>query len=280
MTSYSVEMTLDDPGAAILAPVGLDTPLSRAAGFRVSGGQVDWWTEAETGQTFARITPGGGPLTLVQTFDGAPASYPETVFRPTTSRYSRAAASLLAEVEGLGTKPGEIASAVAQRFDYGHPETRFYDGHDDSLPALGCDRGTGSCVDINMYFLAALRAAGIEAGYVAGVFFPAEKGDWCSDGHCWIVTRTADGLQEWDIAHHLKMGTRAITPALNPRPGFRAALSHGLGLRMTSGAVIKLLAEPVLADAPHSYVPIRSIRLRHPGVPAGPLRPPSESAMT
>jgi Transglutaminase-like superfamily len=272
MTAFQVEMHLDDPGAPFLAPRGLETPQSRLAGLTVAGGQVSNWTEPQTGQTFALVTP-VGPLTLSFHFDGTPGTYAEAIFLPTQSRYTRAASDLLDEVAGFGTTAWDIARAVAQKFDYGHPEHRFYEGHDESLPALGCDRGTGSCVDINMYFLVALRAAGIEAGYVAGAFFPAEKGDWCSDGHCWVVTRTDAGIEEWDIAHHLKMGRRDIDPALNPRPGFRAALSHGLGLHMPGGGVVKLLAEPVFAAAPHAYVPIRSIRLRHPDIAPGSLRP-------
>lgn len=277
MTGFAVEMVVDDPGAPVMAPRGLDTPQSRAARLTVAGGQVSHWTEPQTGQTFARITPDGGPLTLTFAFDGAPAAYPSQVFVPTRTRYTIAAASLLDEVADLGTTPRDIACGVAQRFDYGHPERRFHEGQDESLPALGCDRGTGSCVDINMYLLAALRAAGIEAGYVAGAFFPAEKGDWCSDGHCWVVTRTAEGgVQEWDIAHHLKTGRRDIAPGLNPRPGFRAALSHGLGLFLPGGGLVRLLAEPVLADAPHRYVRARSIRLSHPDIPPGPIRPTEE----
>ncbi len=273
MTAHHLILSLDDPGAAILAPVGLHTPQSQALGLTVTGGQAEFVEQPQTGQTIAHITPQGGPLTLSFAFDGEPGAYPPAIFTPIPSRFTRAADSLLAEVSGIGTTAGEIACAVAQRFDYGHPERRFYDGHDDSLPALGCDRGTGSCVDINMYFLAALRATGIEAGYVAGAFFPAEKGDWCSDGHCWVVTRSAEGVQEWDIAHHLKMGRRDIAPGLNPRPGFRVALSHGLGMTMPGGGVVKLLAQPVLAASPHAYVDVRAIRLDHPGIPPGPLRP-------
>jgi hypothetical protein len=273
MAGYRVIVELDDPGQPILAPVGIDTPLSRAAGLRVSGGEVEDWTEATTGQRLARITPQGGPLTISQMFDGTPAVYPEAIFVPVPSRYTRAAEGLLAEVAGLGSTAREIACAVAGRFDYGHPDQRFYDGHDEALPALGCDRATGSCVDINLYFMAALRAAGITTGYVAGAFFPAEKGDWCSDMHCWVITRTADGLQEWDIAHHLKMGRRDIGPGLNPKPGFRAALSYGIALRTPDGGEIKLLTQPVSAAAPHARVPVLSIRLDHPDIPPGPVRP-------
>ena len=90
-----------------------------------------------------------------------------------------------------------VACATAERFTYGHPETRFNDGLNE-VPALGCGLTEGSCVDINTYFIAALRAAGIEAGYVTGVFFPAEKGDHCDDGHCWVVTRIDGETREWE----------------------------------------------------------------------------------
>lgn len=269
-------MVLDDPGAPVLAPCGLETPQSRPLGLRVFGGAVEWMQHEQTGQGLARITPTGGPLTLTYVFGATPGAYPDAVFAPFASRYTRAAESLLKEVAGIGTTPQEIACAVAQRFDYGHPERRFFEGHDDALPALGCDRGTGSCVDINMYLLAALRAAGIEAGYVSGAYFPTEKGDWCDDGHCWIVTRTGNGTQEWDIAHHLKLGTRDIAPGLNPKPGFRVALAHGLGMTMPDGGVVRILAEPVMAAPPHAHVGARSIRLSHPEIPAGSLRPTQE----
>jgi hypothetical protein len=273
VTGYVVEMVMDDPGADLLAPAGLDTPLSRAEGLTVTGGSVTWLKEPRTGQDIARITPSGGPLRLLIAFDGEPAPYPEGFFTPIPSRYTQASEALLAEVGNLGQSPAEIAAAVAERFDYGHPERRFHDGHEETLPALGCNRTKGSCVDINMYFLAALRAAGIEAGYVAGVFFPADKGDWASDGHCWVVTQTGAGLEEWDIAHHLKMGRRDICAGLNPKPGFRAALSHGLGLPIPGGDRVKLLTGPVLAAPPHDCVPLRELRLRHPGIAPGPQRP-------
>ena len=123
-----------------------------------------------------------------------------------------------------------------------------------------------------------MQAAGIRAGYVARAFFPAEKGDWYSDGHCRIVTRSPQGRQEWDIAHHLKLGTRDIAPGLNPRPGFRVALAHGLGMTMPGGGTVRILAEPVMADPPHNHVGARSIRLSHPEIPAGPVRPTLQSA--
>lgn len=274
MKPFRVEVMLEHPGAPFLAPVGLDTPLARAAGLTVDGGEVDLWTEPTTGQHLAHVMATDAQLKLTYSFDALPGAYPPAIFDFVPSRYTRAAESLLDEVSGLGDTPQDIARAVAERFDYGHPDRRFYDGHDNALPALGCDRATGSCVDINLYFLASLRLAGITAGYVVGAFFPAEKGDWCSDMHCWVVTRTGNVLQEWDIAHHLKMGRRDIGPGLNPKPGFRAALSHGLALQSPDGTVIKILSQPVMVRPPHDRVAVQSIRLVHPDIEPGPLRPP------
>lgn len=170
--------------------------------------------------------------------DSLRGAYPDAIFPPVPSRCTRVARSLAHEVLGLGTTARGIACAGGRRLDDGHPDRRFHDGHDDALPALGCDRATGSCIDLNLRFMAALRAAGIVTGYVAGAFFPAEKGDWCSDMPCRVITRTADGIQQWGIAHHLKMGSPGISPGLNPKPGFCAALSHGVVLRTPIGGEV------------------------------------------
>ena len=88
---------------------------------------------------------------------------------------------------------------------------------------------------------------GVEAGYITGYFFPQERGGTCADGHCWVVTRHNGAVQEWDIAHHLKMGTRDIRPALNPKPGARVACFHSMGLAFPELGIteLKALIEPV-----------------------------------
>jgi hypothetical protein len=143
-------------------------------------------------------------------------------------------------------KRAAIVNDVAAKFTYGHPATKFYDGHDE-IPSLGCGVTEGSCVDINAYLIASLRAAGFEAGYMTGYFFPEEKQGRCNDMHCWVITRHDDSVLEWDIAHHLKLGTRQIGSGLNPKPGSRVALAHSMGLDFPSAGVstLKLLAEPV-----------------------------------
>ena len=135
------------------------------------------------------------------------------------------------------------------RFTYGHPKSRFNDGLDE-IPTLECGMAEGSCVDINTCFIANVRAAGFEAGHVAGCFFPAEKAGRCDDMYCWVVTCDRGEVLEWDIAHHLKLGRREIRPGLNPKPDFRVAFSHSMGLAFPGLGVdcLKLAAEPTWFD--------------------------------
>ena len=248
--SYRVPVT---PGDLVLAPGGLDTPHAVCQSLLVFGGTERETVEASTGQRALAITADASELCLTWTFKetNGPA-YPDAMFQPRDTRYTRFAAELVAETAEIAPDASQsdravaIACATAERFTYGHPEVRFNDGLEE-VPALGCGVVEGSCVDINTYFIAALRSAGIEAGYVTGVFFPEERGGIAEDGHCWVVTRI-DGLcQEWDIAHHLKLGTRAISPALNPKPGFRAALFHSMGFDFPDFGVheLKALIEPL-----------------------------------
>lgn len=266
-----VQYQCDVPTGAsfIVAPSGLVTPHGGTAGVDVVGGVARPLTEASTGQTALLIEPDAPEITITWTFDDALAGpYPDEMFVRRDSRFTRFADDLVAEAHEAGgnltglARARAIACATAERFTYGHPDALFNDGLD-AVPALGCGLVEGSCVDINTYFIAALRAAGLEAGYVTGFFFPAEKGDHCTDGHCWVVTRVDGATQEWDIAHHLKMGTRDIHPGLNPKPGQRAACFHSMGLNFPDIGVVdaKALIEPiaVLGD---QVTPFEAPRIR------------------
>lgn len=259
--SVSVSVTVQpfaEEMARLLVPVGVPTPHQMPVSFEVEGGKVSLVGETATGQLAASIEADGDqPLTLRYGFaDGGP-GYPETMFVPRQTRFTRAADALVEDMRGLvGERAGgaqavtQIVNAVADKFTYGHPEVRFNDGLDE-VPFLSCGLTEGSCVDINTYPIACLRAAGFEAGYLYGYFFPEEKGGTCVDGHCWVVTRYQGVTQEWDIAHHLKLGTRDIQPGLNPKPGHRVATAHsmGLSLPMLDLFEIKLLGEPMWVRA-------------------------------
>ena len=261
---------------AILVPGGVSTPHGSMTGLSVAGGTARHIREGSCGQDAYVVTPEADHLRLTFHFDHVAGTYPPEMFVPRESRFTRYADDLVAEAqENAGQRTGldrarALACAAAERFTYGHPDETFNDGLDE-IPALGCGLVEGSCVDINTYFIASLRAAGIDAGYATGFFFPAEKGGTCTDGHCWVVTRIDGATQEWDIAHHLKMGTRDIYPALNPKPGFRAAAFHSMGLRFDELNVdgVKALIEPIaLVAGVAQRFDAPDIRLSHVGLRA------------
>lgn len=253
--SLSVTVTVTTEPGTLLAPAGLSMPGLVCQGVDAVGARATRRREPNTGQEVLALVPEAPEVTLRYRYSEGEATYPDALWRAAPgSRWTRAAEALVQEARAVAGDgpPAEratrLARDTAEKFTYGHPATRFYDGCDE-IPPLACGLTEGSCVDINTYFLAALRAAGIEAGYVVGYFFPAEKGDHCEGMHCWVATRAGDEILHWDIAHHLKMGTRDVRPALNPKPGVRYPVGHGMGLDFPEDGVrdAKLLSEPVFA---------------------------------
>ncbi|MEM0950131.1 MAG: transglutaminase-like domain-containing protein [Pseudomonadota bacterium] len=258
----------------LLAAEGMDTAHARFLGCDVDGADIRYFDCAKTGQRALVLESKAGPVTLTYRYGAGPSSYPHAMFTPHDSVFNRRAQALTEEARAIAPnlelpqKARAIACSVAEKFHYGHPEQRFNDGYD-HVPAL-CGLTEGSCVDINTYFLASLRAAGIEAGYATGYFFPAEKRDRTFEMHCWVVTRYGDLIEEWDIAHHLKMGTSDIRPAFNPKPGFRSALAHSMGLDFPELGLsdLKLISQPVWLIG-ESWEPAElDIRLHHPALNA------------
>lgn len=254
MRTLTVEITAP-VSDLVLAPTGTATPFESITSLTVTGGQITTVaTDPDLGLGVALIARTGGPVILRYTI-GAPGRYPEVAFQPRMNRYTRAADALAEASRAIARSAGGgaagIAALVAEaeaRFAYAHPDRRFTDGHD-VVPYLSCGLTPGSCVDINTYLLASLRAAGYEAAYFYGYFFPRERGGMTDDGHCWVVTRHAGEVLEWDIAHHLKAGLGPTRAGLNPRPGDRVALTHSMGHRyaLPMGEVaLKLLGEPMV----------------------------------
>lgn len=256
MRSLTVEIALPQAGQ-ILAPAGTSTPGETVTRLTVSGGRmVAMMTEADLGLGAALIAPEGDVVTLHYTVATGPdgARYPQESFRPRTNRYTVAADDLAQASRDIVAAAGggragieALVTEAEARFAYAHPETRFNDGMDE-VPYLSCGLTPGSCVDINTYLVASLRAAGYEAAYFYGYFFPQERGGMTDDGHCWVATRHDGEILEWDIAHHIKAGLGPTKPGLNPRPGERVAVTHSMGHRyeLPGGAVdLKLLGQPM-----------------------------------
>lgn len=256
-------------GGTLLIPAGLSTPHALCAPVSITGGAVQDLAESSCNQTARAVRAGDAPIEVCYDYTDGNSPYPDAMFEQRPSRFTRAADALIEDARGFANDKDParaIANHVEGLFSYGHPDTKFYDDHDE-LPQL-CSLTVGSCVDINAYFIASLRAAGVEAGYVTGYFFPAEKIDakghgWCNDMHCWVVTRDAHGIREWDIAHHMKMGVSDIAPALNPKPGQRFAVAHSMGLSFPALGLsdIKLISEPVWLEDDKVTYPDNQIRL-------------------
>ncbi|MBT8153345.1 transglutaminase-like domain-containing protein [Epibacterium ulvae] len=239
--------------ARFVTPMGMTTPHVSVLGFDIEGARVSGVAAPNCAQMLAFGVPEASEIALRVQFAPEGPGYPEQMFHPTDSRYTRSAAALAGETRSIAEAAGggaaglqAIVNHVAGLFEYGHPEERFYDGQDE-LPQL-CSLAQGSCVDINAYLIAALRAAGYEAGYIYGVFVPEEKQTWAEDGHCWVVTRHYGVCQEWDIAHFLKMGMRDIRPGLNPKPGVRLPMAHSMGWTVPALGIrdFKLMGLPLL----------------------------------
>lgn len=266
MTELNVAIK-DAGDHVILAPTGITTPHRAVESLEVSGGRItSVLSEADTGLNAAIIEPASDIVTLHYGVTENPthAAYPDAAFAPRDNQHTRAATELAEASREIATKAGGgragidalIAEAEA-KFDYGHPKERFTDGTD-AVPYLSCGLTPGSCVDINTYLVASLRAAGYEAAYFYGYFFPEERGGMTDDGHCWVATRHAGEVLEWDIAHHIKAGLGPTKPALNPRAGERVAVTHSMGHRYSifgQQLDLKILGEPMILtpDAAPTY---------------------------
>lgn len=269
MTALTVEIADLPAGAILLAPAGITTPHDTVVEATVQGGRIDGVLhDPELGLAALCLAADGGPLRLHHRIGRTPATarYPEAMFAPCHTRFTDAAEDLVEASRAIAGAAGGgaagIAALVAEveaRFDYAHPEIRFNDGTD-AVPHLSCGLTPGSCVDINTYLVASLRAAGFEAGYIYGYFFPEGSGGVTHDMHCWVVTRHRGTVQEWDIAHHMKAGLGPTRPGLNPRPGRRVALGHSMGHRYAGfDDPLKLLAEPLLQSGADNARPCQIV---------------------
>ena len=250
----TVNVTDPSPGR-LIAPLGLRTPHLCPGDFSVVGAAFRLQAESSTGQWVAVIDKETKPVRIEIGYEQMRADYPEAMFAHRVNRYTQAAKDLAVEARSVAQAAGggiaglqAIVDYTCQQFTYGHADTAFYADRD-KMPQL-CSVTVGSCVDINAYLIAALRSAGYDAGYVTGYFIPQERRDHTTDMHCWVVTRCDGVVQEWDIAHHLKMGVRTIRPGLNPKPGVRVPMAHSMGLSFPHLGLteLKLIAQPMWLD--------------------------------
>ena len=265
--SYGVDITVAGTEGSVFVPVGLSSPAAICLGCTVTGGSVQKLTETSSGQEVLLVTPDAAEVTFRYDYANQPGHYPEAMFHPAPSRHTKAAPALCDEAmqtAGTGnalTRAIRVARGLAEKFVYGHPQAKYYDGFD-HVPHLASGLTEGSCVDIHTYLLASFRAIGVEAGYVTGYFFP--PGAACTSGHCWVVTRIDGVVQEWDISHFLQIDRCDVGPALNPKGGFRVPVGHSMGLSLPEIGVqdLKLLVEPMVMRGGYP-VRLDQKRIRH-----------------
>ena len=246
--------------AYVLVPNGITTPYDTISNLSIEGGDIDRvLTEDSLGLNASLVRPRADRMTISYRVDRAArgAVYPAAAFKVRKNRFTHAAQTLARHSQRLAQQAGggragmqALVREAETLFAYAHPEHRFNDGLDE-VPHLSCAMTPGSCVDINTYLVASLRAAGYEAAYFYGYFFPEDRGGFARDGHCWVVTRHDGEILEWDIAHHLKADLGPTQPGLNPRPGQRVAISHSMGhvyAGVNARQGLKVLGEPLALD--------------------------------
>lgn len=235
-----VEFTTEDPvhaSADLIFPFPPETPEQRLLDIDVAGARLAEVLQArDSGQCALRLAVAAGARPTVRlSFADRGSGLAPWMFATRGARHeepSRELVRLIATVVGPSGTPAErverVVRHVEDRFTYGRREVGLGDDTD-RMPALACDVHLGTCIDTHSYAVAALRAAGIDAAYVSGVFF-AEGQSENAPGHCWFVVGATGAPHHWDISHHLKHGLGATTPVFNPLPGRRYALAIGRDL--------------------------------------------------
>lgn len=235
-----IHLTLDKPverACELIIGVPVDTPEQRFLGADIKGAaSANEITAGNSGQTALCISAAAGASPEVTfTFTEEAGAFPVWALMPTGGPHERPSEELtllISEIAPLSLDPAErverIVRHVEARFRYGVRNIGLGDDLD-AMPALACDTHLGTCVDTHSYAVAAMRAGGIAAAYVSGVFF-SEGETVSAPGHCWFVVSVDGAPHHWDISHFLKYGLGPVRPVLNPKPGFRFAMSIGRDL--------------------------------------------------
>ncbi len=236
----AIRLTLDKPvehDCELIIGLPIDTPVQKLVGGEIRGAASAGEIVARNSGQSALIIPveAGGHPSVVFEFEDEASAFPDWVFEPTGGAHERPSQELEALVREIAPASLEaqdrvdrIVRHVEERFTYGVRDVGLGDDLE-AMPALASDTHLGTCVDTHSYAVAAMRAGGIEAAYITGVFFP-EGESLSMPGHCWFAVKPDDAAQQWDISHFLKYDLGPARPVLNPLPGLRYAMGVGRDL--------------------------------------------------
>ena len=113
ITTVTVTVHPERPDSGrLLAPVGIPTPYQTPLSFSANGAPCSLAGETATGQMVALIEPDGdGPITLTYRFAEIAGHYPEALFRPRETRFTRAAADLVHDARRIAEDAREALAA-------------------------------------------------------------------------------------------------------------------------------------------------------------------------
>lgn len=219
----------------LLFGVPFDTPEQMVLSVNVHEGRLLDTVKAEnSGQTALLIEPADGRASVSVEFSDEAGTIPAWLFTPTGGAHEMPSPDLtqlmstLTDSADAQARVDSIIRHVDERFFYGKRDQGLGDG-EEAMPALVCDSHAGTCVDTHSYAVAAMRASGIDAAYISGVFFKQGR-TVSAPGHCWFAVNVNGQMQHWDISHHLKYDLGPTMPLYNPLPGKRFAMSAGRDL--------------------------------------------------
>ena len=97
LISYSTRLI--ERAAQVLIPMGLETPYGRCVS--VTGGEVRKVTEHYTRQKALLLDVTSDQINIDFAFDTVATSYPEKIFQPRQSKYTRYADDLVSEIHSV-----------------------------------------------------------------------------------------------------------------------------------------------------------------------------------
>lgn len=233
----------------LLAPLPPALNHQRLQRIDVIGARQQTWLQADNGQEALLVTPEENERPcLVYTIDlcrlQADSSSPREPDRDCLPPYLEAEiCSLLRGAVSDTERERRLIDFATERLSYGPRATRPI------ASQLACGLGSGNCIDINRFLVAALASCGIPTSYYAGYYFPPGVPPSLAEGmHCWISTNVDGSQHFWDVSYSLKYDSRSVPEGIDHLGGLHIAMSVGMDMAFDIDGVAHIapyLAQPL-----------------------------------